>query len=140
MVTNVRKIFYFCTKVLDQPGEAYKRLVQLNELGVSLLAFATFPEGAAHTRLTMFPDDAGALSYQASKAGLKLDGPHPALLVQGNDEPAGLLEIHKKLYDADVNVSASAGATDSEGGYGYILYVDPQDYDKAVHALELAPE
>ncbi|UCG86884.1 MAG: hypothetical protein JSW71_23830 [Gemmatimonadota bacterium] len=137
MVTNVRRIFYYHMKVVDQPGEAYKRLAQLKGLGVSLVAFAMFPEGPAHTRLTIFPDDAGVLSYQAKKAGMKLDGPHPALLVQGSDQLGALEEIHQKLYDAHVNVSASAGAADGKGGYGYILYVKPDEYDRAVSALEL---
>jgi len=137
MVTNVRKIFYYHTRVVDQPGEAYKRLAQIKQLGVSLVAFAMFPEGPAHSRLTMFPDDSGVLSFEAKRAGIKLDGPHPALLVQGSDELGALEEIHQKLYEAEVNVSASAGASDGKGGYGYILYLRPEDYEKAASALEL---
>ncbi len=137
MAIRVRRIFYYHTKVIDKPGEAYKRLIQLRELGVTLVAFALFPEGPAHTRLTLFPEDAGLLAYEAERTGLKLEGPNPALLVQGDDVPGILESIHHKLFEADVNVYASAGAADGKGGYGYVLYVKRDEYERAVQALEI---
>ena len=68
---------------------------------------------------------------------MKLEGPHPALLVQGADELGALEEIHEKLFEAKVNVHASAGAVDGKGGYGYVLYVSPEQYEAAVEALGL---
>ena len=133
---NVRRIFYYHMKVRDQPGEAYKRLARLRELGVGLVAFAMFPEGPVHTRLTLFPNDAGMLQYEAERIGMKLEGPHPALMVQGADELGILQEIHEKLFNAGVNVHASAGAVDGKGGFGYVLYVGPEHYESAVDALK----
>jgi len=124
-------------KVRDQPGEAYKRLARLRELGVNLVAFAMFPEGPLHTRLTLFPDDAGMLSYEAERIGMKLEGPHPALMVQGGDEPGVLQVIHEKLFKAGVNIHASAGAVDGKGGFGYVLYVSPDHYEAAIDGLGL---
>ena len=137
MSMNIRRIFYYHLRVRDQPGEIHKRLTQLKELGVRLVAFAAFPEGPAHTRITLFPDDASVFSYEAGRAGMKLEGPHPALLVQGVDELGALEEIHKKLFEAKVNVHASAGAVDGKGGYGYVLYVSPEQYEAAIEALGL---
>jgi hypothetical protein len=34
-----------------------------------------------------------------------------------------------------VNVYASSGVTDGVGGYGYILYVKPEAYDRAARVL-----
>jgi hypothetical protein len=39
-----------------------------------------------HTQLTIFPEDAGKLAREAQQDRLVLDAPHPALLVQGDDE------------------------------------------------------
>ncbi len=77
------------------------------------------------------------LQDAASKAGLALDGPHPALLVQGDDELGAFAGVHEKLYQASVNVYASTGVTDGRGSYGYVLYVRPDEYERAAAALKV---
>ena len=71
------------------------------------------------------------------EVGLVLDGPHPALLAQGDDELGALAGLHAKLFEAKVNVFASTGVTDGRGSYGYVLYVRPHEYDNAARALGL---
>lgn len=116
---------------------AYKLLTTLANLGISLLAFTAVPIGPLHTHLTLFPGDTGKLAREAQKARLVLDGPHPALLVQGDDELGALAELHKRLSDARVNVYASTGVADGRGSFGYIIYVRPEEYDRAVVSLGL---
>jgi hypothetical protein len=135
MATTISRIYYYNTKVRDRPGEAYKRLSQLKALGVNLVAFALFPEGPMNTRVTLFPEDTAKLAHEAKQAGWKVDGPHPALLVQGDDELGALEGIHETLYEADVNVSVSSGVADGRGGFGYVLYVEAEEYQRAVKAL-----
>ena len=53
----------------------------------------------------------------AKQAGLVMDGPHPALLVRGDDELGALAEVHMKLYTAKVNVYASSGVADGRGEF-----------------------
>jgi hypothetical protein len=137
MACSVRRVEYFSTTVKDQPGEAYKLLTALADLGISLLAFTAVPIGPLHTQLTIFPEDTGKLAREAQKDRLVLDGPHPALLVQGDDELGALAEVHMRLSDARVNVYASTGMADGRGCFGYIIYVRPEDYDRAVLALGL---
>jgi len=137
MACSVRRVEYFSTTVKDQPGEAYKLLTALADLGISLLAFTAVPIGPSHTQLTIFPEDTGKLAREAQKDRLVLDGPHPALLVQGDDELGALAEVHMRLSDARVNVYASTGMADGRGCFGYIIYVRPEDYDRAVLALGL---
>jgi hypothetical protein len=57
------------------------------------------------------------------------------LLVQGDDKLGALASVHAKLYEENVNVYASSGVTAGGGGYGYILYVRPDEYEKAAQAL-----
>ena len=131
MAVNVRRVDYFYTPVRDQPGEAHKVLSQLAELQVNLLAINSVPVGPLYTQLTLFPDDTRAMTEAATNAGIPLDGPHPALLVQGDDRLGALADIHEKLTAASVNVFASAGITDGKGSYGYLLYVRPEEYERA---------
>jgi hypothetical protein len=137
MAFRIRRVDYFYATVKDQPGEAYKLLSRLASLGINLLAITAVPFGPMNTQLTIFPEDAGKLRSEAQKAGLELDGPQPAFLVQGDDNLGALAEVHMKLYEAKVNVYASSGVADSKGSYGYVIYVRPEDYERAVAALKL---
>ena len=93
--------------------------------------------GPARTQLTVFPETGQTLANAAVKAGLTLDGPHPALLVQGDDELGALAGIHARLADAGVNVFASTGVTDGRGSFGYLLYLRPEECDRAEQALDM---
>lgn len=134
MAYTIRRIDYFYTMVRDEPGEAYKLLNALADQGVSQLAFTGVPMGTRF-QLTLFPERSPKLQEVARKAGLVLDGPHKAFLVQGDDELGALVDVHKKLFQAGVNVSASMGVTDGKGSFGYIVYVRADDVDRAARAL-----
>ncbi|NCF81468.1 MAG: hypothetical protein GWP74_07610, partial [Proteobacteria bacterium] len=56
---------------------------------------------------------------------------------QGDDEVGALARIHEKLLDANVHVFASTGGADGRGGYGYIIYVRPEEYERAAGALDV---
>jgi hypothetical protein len=135
MAFKIQRVEYFTTTVQDQPGEAYKLLSQLADLGLNLLAFTAVPVGPLRAQLTIFPEDPAKMAGAARKAALSLDGPHPALLVQGDDELGALARIHKKLYEADVNVYASSGVADGRGSFGYVIYLKPDDCARAAAAL-----
>ena len=135
MATTVRRVDYFHTSVPDEPGEAYRLLSSLSDLRVSLLAFTAVPTGPVKTQLTLFPEDSTLLQSVAKRAQLDLDGPYPALLVQGDDEIGALARIHEQLYQAHVNVYTASGVTDGRGGFGYLIWVRPEDYEKAAQTL-----
>jgi hypothetical protein len=135
MATRIRRVGYFHATVKDEPGQGYQLLSVLAELGVSLLAFTAIPVGPMHTQLTIFPGDAPKLASEAAKAGLMLDGPHPAFLVQGDDELGVLASLHETLYEARINVFASTGVAGGRGDYGYILYVRAEDFERAAEIL-----
>ena len=137
MAIRIRRVEYFYCTVPDRPGEAYKLLEQLAQMGLNLLAFTAVPVGPLHTQLTLFPDDSEKMAYVSQRAGIRLDGPFSAFLVQGDDELGALARIHQDLYQANVNVYASSGVTDGQGSFGYLMYVKPDDYDRASSALGL---
>jgi hypothetical protein len=135
MTTKIRRVDYFYATIKDQPGEAYKVLSHLEQLGINLLAITAVPTGPDNTQLTIFPEESIMLTTEAKKVGLKLDGPYRAFLIQGDDELGALSVIHMKLFKANVNVYASSGITDGKGGYSYILYVRPNQYELAAESL-----
>jgi hypothetical protein len=137
MSFKISKVDYFYCTVVDQPGEAYKLLSQLEKSGINLLAFTAIPIGPNRTQLTIFPEISEKLVVEAKRSSFALDGPHRAILVQGDDELGALAQIHHLLYEANVNVYASNGVTDSRGSFGYLLYVRPEDYERATAALKV---
>ncbi len=137
MAYRIRRIDYFYVTVRDEPGEAYRLLARLADLGIGLLAFAAIPMGSNNTQLWVFPEDTPRAMQSARQAGMNFEGPNRAILVQGDDELGVLAAIHEKLYEANVNVYASSGIADGSGGYGYVIYIRPEDYDRAVAALEI---
>ena len=137
MAYSIRRAEYFHATVVDQPGEAYRVLSALEGLGVDLLAFTAVPVGPDRTQLTLFPADPSKMTSEARKAKMELDGPHPALLLQGDDELGALVTVHEKLYRAGVNVYASTGVSDSRGNFGYVIYVREEDCERAAKALDI---
>ena len=137
MAVRIRRVDYFYLNVKDQPGEAYKLLALFADRGINLLAFTAVPMGEQRTQLTVFPEDPGRLATEARNTGLALDGPHPALLVQGDDELGALADVHRRLYEANINVYAASGVADGKRGFGYLIYVKPDDFERAARALDV---
>ena len=134
---KIRRVEYFYTTVNDRPGEALRFLTALADLGVNLLAFAAIPLGLHQTQLTIYPADAHRLTDQSERVGFAVDGPHPAILVQGEDVPGALVGIHETLFDAGINVYATTGVSAGGGSFGYVIHVRPTDFERAAELLGL---
>ena len=139
MSTRVRAVEYFHVTIKTRPGEAYRLLSQLAAADVNLLAFNAIPVGPEVTQLVLFPDTTEGLTAFAEKAALVLTGPQRAFLVQGDDRLGTFADIHRKLFDAQVNVYASTGITDGKGDYGCVLDLRAGHFKHAARALGLDP-
>jgi hypothetical protein len=137
MPFTIRRVEYFYTLVKDKPGEAYKLLNLLTSMGVNQLAFSAIPVGPDSTQLAVFPEEPAKLVNETKKSGIHLDGPHHALLIQGDDDLGALAGIHQKLFEANINVFSSSGVTDGRGSYGYLIYVKEDDFLRAAETLGL---
>ena len=135
MPETIRQVEYFYTIVDDRPGEGHWVLGALKDRGINLLAFTAFPVGAGRTQLDLVPERSGELQKAAAAAGISLTGPRKAFVVQGDDRVGALAETYRKLREAGVNVHAANGISDGRGGYGFIVWVKPTDYDSAARAL-----
>lgn len=139
MAHKAKRVEYFYATVSGEAGEAYELLTNLANLGVNFLAFTSAHLGPRSIQLTLFPEDPAMLKRVAGAAGLALDGPHPAVLVQGEDRVGALARIHQMLRTGGVEVYASTAVTDGRGYFGYVLYVRPQDAAKAERVLSAEP-
>ena len=137
MSYKIRKLNYYYAITQDKPGEAHKILSILADVGVNQLAFNTMQMGPERAQITLFPEDEALLLNVAKKAGLNLDGPYNAILVQGTDEMGALVKVHEKLHNANINIASSTAIADGSGSYGYLIYVRPDDYNKAADALSI---
>ncbi len=135
MAATIRRVECWSTIVPDVPGEAYRLLARLARGGVSLLAFGAVPSSSLQTQLLLYAEESGPLRKVLADAGRPLIGPERAFLISGDDEIGALVELHRKLYDAGVNLFVSNGVTDGRGGYGYVLQVRSEDFDQAALVL-----
>lgn len=134
MAHEIRRVDYFYTSVEDRPGAGYRILSLLADGGVGLLALTAVPTGPNRTQLALFPERPAELQ-RLGRSGLELDGPHPALLIMGDDVPGALSGIYEQLAEVDVNVYAATGVSGGDGRFGYIIYIRPDDFETAARAL-----
>ena len=137
MAFAIRTVEYYYANVRDELGVAYRVLSALAGRGVNLLAFTAVPSGPTLAQFALFPEDPRKLVAEAQAAGLALDGPHHALLVQGDDELGAFASVHERLADAGVDIYASSGVTAGGGSFGYVVYVREEQFEKARSVLEL---
>jgi prephenate dehydratase len=137
MASTIRTVESFTTTIPDRPGQACELLSQFARLGVNLVGLTAIPMGPESTWLTLYPSDSNLLLTAAKRLNVLLNGPHHALLVQGDDEMGALAGVLTKLAEAEVNVFGSFAVTDGKGHYGNIINLRPEHYERAVKALHL---
>ncbi len=135
MAATVRRVQYFHANVRGEADEAFGLLTHLAEQGVNLLAMHSVPMGPQSTQLTLFPDDPMRLLNAAKAAGLPLEGPHTAILIQQEDVVGAIARLHSTLERAGVNVYASTAVVDGKGYFGLVLYLREEEADRAMAAL-----
>ena len=135
MAETVKIVEYYYAVVGNRPGEARRLMEHLSEKGVNLLAFTAFPVGSDKSQLDFFPESPQQLQEAARDAGVELVGPKKAFLIQGDDRVGALHHHHLMLANANINVHAANGVVSGSGKYGYILWVAPDDLQKAAEVL-----
>ena len=136
MAFTVMRAQYFRAEVEDRPGKAFQLFSDLSSHDVDLLAVSAVPVGPIHTQFTLFPKSIDKLIAAADRLNLRLSGPHAAILVTGDDKMGALVDCHRRLADAKINVFAAYGVSVGEGAYSYVLHVRPDDFEDAARVLE----
>jgi hypothetical protein len=136
MALDIKKVEYFNTIVEGHVGDGSVMLSVFANVGISWYAFKAVPVERGRTRFSLFPNDSEKMVDAAKKAGVDLDGPHPAMLIKGGDEAGALADIYKKLALADIFVKEATGIADINNGYGVVLYFKSEECEKAHAVLE----
>ncbi|MEE9219627.1 MAG: hypothetical protein V3U98_11240 [Acidobacteriota bacterium] len=135
MADTVRKVSYRYTIIDNKAGEGFRLASTLREAGVNLLAFSAFPTEPGKAQAVMVPESEEALLQVAKSKGIELSPNKHAFLIEGADRPGAMAEILQKLSNASLNVVATDAVCAGSGRFGCILWVEPEDYDKAARAL-----
>jgi hypothetical protein len=136
MADNIQILDTYHVLVGDKPGEGRRLLEHISERGINLQTFTAFPVADGTTRLSFATDRVQKLKEAADDAGLELLGPERAFLVHGEDRIGALHQYHLILANAGVNVFASSCVIDDHGRFGFILWVNPADFDRAAFAFD----
>jgi hypothetical protein len=135
MPLDIRRVDYYNLTVQEHVAGGSAMLGTIVGAGVDFLAYKAVPLGATRTRFTLFPVDGPKLMDGAANAGLAVDGPHPAVLIVGDERPGALADIYRRLAQAGIPVEESCGIAHVNGGFGVVLYLRPEDCDRATAAL-----
>ncbi|ACB76241.1 hypothetical protein [Opitutus terrae] len=134
MPLDIKRVESFQFTVANQVRDGARLLSQFAAAGVDLHAFKAVP-AAAGARFTLLAADSPTLAAAARAAGVTLDGPRPAVLIKGGEEPGALSGIYRKLAAAEIDVPEASGIAGVNGGYGVVLYLKPENCARAIAAL-----
>jgi len=137
MSDQIRIVDCYYATVRNKPGEASRLLEHISESGLNLTAFTAIPAGDEKTQLCLVTEKPDLLQEAAANAGATLVGPQKGFLIQGDDRTGALHGHHQNLANAGVNVYSSSGISDGSGRFGFVLWVEAGDYEKAVRAFGL---
>lgn len=134
MADTVRIVDYFYISAPNKAGEGARALTTLKDAGVNLLAFSGFPQGR-RAQMDFVPADPAAFKQAAKKAKWKVVGPKRGFLVQGDDRVGAVADLLERLGSAKINVTAIDAVSITDGRYGAIFWVAPNDVKKAAALL-----
>jgi hypothetical protein len=135
MADQVRIVEYYTVSVHDRPGEGYWVYSRLQEAGVVLLGAAGFPVDRGRAQLSIVPTDPAALVAAARACECELSPPKRAFLVQGETRVGAMADIYGRLEQKGVNIVAAHSVAAGAGRWGMLLWVKPDDVDRAAKAL-----
>ena len=134
MADTVRIVDYFYISAPNKAGEGARALTTLKDADVNLLAFSGFPQGR-RAQMDFVPADPAAFKQAAKKAKWKVVGPKRGFLVQGDDRVGAIADLLERLGSAKINVTAIDAVSITEGRYGAIFWVAPNDVKKTAALL-----
>ncbi len=131
----IHKINYYHIVIPDNPGEAFRVLSGLKKAGGNLLACCGFPLGDGKVQIDLVPKYYESFRNAAARLDLQLSERKRAFLIQGGDRVVDVADTFEKLAFHSVNIVAYQAISTGTGHWGMILWVEPDDYERASEAL-----
>jgi len=135
MADRVRKVNYCYVTVPNRAGHGVRVLGALAEAGVNLAAMVGFPASGGKAQLDFIGDGLGVIRRVAGRLGYRVSRTKRAFLIQGADKPGAVHRHLKRVADAGISLTASAGVASGGRRYGMVLWVKAKDYGRAARAL-----
>ena len=135
MSDQVRGVQYAYVKVKNKRGVGADALSALKKGRVNMIAFTGFPLKGGEAQLDFVTDNISKLKAVARKNKWKLSPVKKALLVTGKDRVGAVWQTLEKLNNAKINVTAAEAISAGKGRYGVVVWVKPNNYQKAVKIL-----
>ena len=136
MADRVRKVNYCYVTVPNRAGHGVRVLGALAMARVNLTAMVGFPVSGGKAQLDFIGDRLGAIRRVAGRLGYRVSRVKKAFLIQGSDTPGAVYRHLKRVAEAGISVTASAGVATGGRRYGVVLWVKPKDYGRAARALK----
>ena len=102
---------------------------------VNLIACIGFPTTTGRAELDLVPSNRRAFLTATRQAGIKLEGPDVAFLIQGEDRVGAVADILTRLGQARISVVAMKSVAAGRRRYGAILWVKPRYVARAAEIL-----
>jgi hypothetical protein len=131
----IHKIDYYHIEIPDNPGAAFRVLSDLQKAEVNLLACCGFPLGSGKVQIDLVPEHDESFRKAAARLDLQLSERKRAFLIQGGDRAVAVADTFEKLAVHSVNIVAHQAVSAGQGHWGMILWVEPDDYERASEAF-----
>jgi hypothetical protein len=138
MADLVQRIEYYYVEVPNRAGAAAEVFNVLKTRSVNLVAFNGFPTSDGRAQLVLVPSGGEGLVTVARETGIKLVGPKVAFLISDWEYLGAVADILSKLGEAGINVTAMQAIAGGDWRYSAIIWIKPQDIDKAAKVLGIA--
>jgi hypothetical protein len=131
MADEIRKVEHYTLNIENKAGSAARVLEVLRDLRVNLIALWGYAIERGVAAIEVIPEDTQVFLDAAKNAGLVLGEPKSAFYVTGADRLGAVAETLTQLAQAKINVGAVQAVSDSRGFFGAVIYVAPNDVEKA---------
>lgn len=135
MRADVKRVPYFYAIFEDASGVGYGLMQLFKQKELTLIGFHAFPLYDRQTQMNFFPENPKRFQAAMAESGVRLIGPKEAFIVRGATGLNTIIDHHKVLADAGINVKASDGIADPDGRFAYLLWVNHADVERAAGLL-----
>jgi hypothetical protein len=135
MAYMIRKVNYCKMTVPSRAGQGVKILGVLKDAGVDLIAFTGFPIGGGKSQIDLVAIKMAGIQRVAKKNKWQVSKTKKGFLVQGTDEIGAAHKVLSRLAKENVNIVAADAVAAGKGRYGMLMWVRPQDFNRAARIL-----
>jgi hypothetical protein len=114
----------------------------VNELvasGIRLLALSAMAAGGGKIQWNVVPEEPAALVEKLEAMGVRPNRHSAGFWVRGDDGVGAVAGVLERLAEGQIGVTAMQAVAGC-GGYGALLWVKPQDLERAARLLGLTDE